>query len=369
MGVYPMRTLSRQDALDPSSLLYYAPRRLRERIDDAATMRSHGANDRTMRLRPAANGRPNIRVSVAPNFDNSLVETPLPESLRRLSEAKSESSHPVGVLRWTERRRLALAVAATVITAVSFVVEILILDAIQWQDLGNAALNPLSENRPAPTLAVADDNGTINMALPFGVYETSTGAALDAGQWPAPDADRSKTARLQTPVEMALPFGVYETSTGAALDAGQWPAPDADRSKTARLQSPAENEDAATGPKRLVTVRQINPSELTSLLKRAEALVSTGDLPAARLLLNRLAEAHNARAAFDLAATYDPTVIKALGAVSASPDLALARTWYERARDWGSTNASEKLHALENAPQSPTRRSHKLSKSYGRRRR
>jgi hypothetical protein len=325
-----MRTLSRQDALDPSSLLYYAPRRLRERIDDAATMRSHGANDRTMRLRPAANGRPNIRVSVAPNFDNSLVETPLPESLRRLSEAKSESSHPVGVLRWTERRRLALAVAATVITAVSFVVEILILDAIQWQDLGNAALNPLSENRPAPTLAVADDNGTINMALPFGVYETSTGAALDAGQWPAPDADRSKTARLQ---------------------------------------SPAENEDAATGPKRLVTVRQINPSELTSLLKRAEALVSTGDLPAARLLLNRLAEAHNARAAFDLAATYDPTVIKALGAVSASPDLALARTWYERARDWGSTNASEKLHALENAPQSPTRRSHKLSKSYGRRRR
>jgi hypothetical protein len=306
-----MRTLSQQDALDPSSLLYYAPRRLRERIDDSPTMRSHGTNDRTMRLRPAAIDRPSIRVSVAPNFDNSLVGTPLPGSLRRLSEAKSESSHSVGVPRWTERRRLALAVAATVITAVSFVVEILVLDAIQWRDLGNAALNPLSENQPAPTLAVADGSRTINMALPLGVYETSTGAALDASQWPAPDADRGKAARLQTP---------------------------------------AENEDAATGAKRLVTVRQINPSELTSLLKRAEALVSTGDLPAARLLLNRLAEAHNARAAFDLAATYDPTVIKALGAVSASPDLTLARTWYERARDWGSTNASEKLHALENAP-------------------
>ncbi len=305
-----MRTANQQKALDPNDLLYYAPRRLRERIDDAPALQPHGDNYPSMRLRPAANDRSGYRPFVESNSDYPLVETPLPESLRRLSEVESESSHSISRVRWTPQRRLALAVAATVVTVASFVVELVILDAIQWQDSTKVALNPLSENRPAPTLVVADGGGTISMPLLLGNYETSTGAALSAAQWPTPDAGRGKAARLQTPTENAV---------------------------------------ATTGAKRLGTVRQINPSEVTSLLKRAEALVSTGDLPAARLLLNRLAEAHNARAAFDLAATYDPTVIKALGAVSASPDLALARTWYERARDWGSTNASEKLHALANA--------------------
>ena len=87
------------------------------------------------------------------------------------------------------------------------------------------------------------------------------------------------------------------------------------------------------------------------MLKRAETLMSNGDLPAARLLLQRLSEAHNARAAYDLATTYDPTVIEALGVVTAAPDLALARKWYERARDWGAVDASAKLDALASVAQ------------------
>jgi hypothetical protein len=60
-------------------------------------------------------------------------------------------------------------------------------------------------------------------------------------------------------------------------------------------------------------------------------------------------EAHNARAAFELAATYDPIVIRQLGNNSARPDLALARAWYQRAREWGSPDGAKQLDALASA--------------------
>ena len=74
--------------------------------------------------------------------------------------------------------------------------------------------------------------------------------------------------------------------------------------------------------------------------------MSNDDLPAARLLLQWLAEAHDARAAFALGATYDPIVIKQLGSIGAVADVATARTWYQKARDWGSSDASKHLEAL-----------------------
>jgi TPR repeat protein len=48
-------------------------------------------------------------------------------------------------------------------------------------------------------------------------------------------------------------------------------------------------------------------------------------------------------AAFALAETYDPLVL-AKGGVP--PDVVVARAWYEKARDLGSTTASERLERL-----------------------
>jgi len=45
-------------------------------------------------------------------------------------------------------------------------------------------------------------------------------------------------------------------------------------------------------------VREINPDEVAGFVRRAQELLTTGDLQAARLLLLRAAEAHDARAAF-----------------------------------------------------------------------
>jgi TPR repeat protein len=60
-------------------------------------------------------------------------------------------------------------------------------------------------------------------------------------------------------------------------------------------------------------------------------------------MYQRAAEAGDATAAFALAETYDPMVL-AKGGVS--PDVLVARGWYERARDLGSTAAPERLERL-----------------------
>jgi hypothetical protein len=107
--------------------------------------------------------------------------------------------------------------------------------------------------------------------------------------------------------------------------------------KPSVAEKPAAPEDVA---------RKIAPNELAALIKRGEELSASGDLPAARLLLQRAAEAHDPRAAFLLATTYDPVMIKSATTNNPLADPKLARAWYQKARDWGSLEAKEKLDAL-----------------------
>lgn len=93
-------------------------------------------------------------------------------------------------------------------------------------------------------------------------------------------------------------------------------------------------------------VRKLDPSEIAVLMRRGEELARTGDLAGARLLLQRAADARHAGAAFALAATYDPVVLKQMAVVGQSGDADRARLWYERARDLGSRDAALRLEAL-----------------------
>jgi hypothetical protein len=113
-----------------------------------------------------------------------------------------------------------------------------------------------------------------------------------------------------------------------------------------------------------------------TLVGPGRSLIVAGDIHNARLVLQRAAEAGNATAALELGATYDPierkkpdALVKTSpgGAVSvavrpassgniernfgaserrALPDIAMARTWYQRAKDLGSPEAAGRLERL-----------------------
>ena len=94
---------------------------------------------------------------------------------------------------------------------------------------------------------------------------------------------------------------------------------------------------------------QLAADEIATLVKRGKDALGSGDLAAARLLLRRAAEAGNADAAMALGATFDPLVIRRMGAIGAEPDAARARQWYQKAVDLGSTAAAQPLANLEAA--------------------
>jgi hypothetical protein len=117
----------------------------------------------------------------------------------------------------------------------------------------------------------------------------------------------------------------------------------ADR-ETLRLEwQPRTSAWLPSGPSIL---RRIDAKELNVLLARGNTLVATGDLAAARLVLQRAAEAGNARAAFMLAETYDPIVLEKLGELGLASNVAMARIWYSKAKDLGSEGAPECLERL-----------------------
>ena len=89
--------------------------------------------------------------------------------------------------------------------------------------------------------------------------------------------------------------------------------------------------------------------EISTLMKRGQDLLKDGDFAAARLVFRRAADAGNAQAALALASTYDPAVIKQLGAVAVRPDIDRALTWYATAADRGSVDAAERYANLARA--------------------
>jgi TPR repeat protein len=103
---------------------------------------------------------------------------------------------------------------------------------------------------------------------------------------------------------------------------------------------------AVAAQPRADAARELSPNEIAALIRRAQELLATGDVKAARALLLRAAEAHDPRAALALAKTFDPIVSRQSTTIDAGPDLNQARTWYQRAREWGAPEAQRQLDAL-----------------------
>ena len=84
------------------------------------------------------------------------------------------------------------------------------------------------------------------------------------------------------------------------------------------------------------------------LMKRAKDLLASGDIPPARLLLERAAGAQEPSAALLLAQTYDPQVLGTRDVRNINADLATARKWYQKAAQLGSADAQRRLGQMQN---------------------
>lgn len=91
----------------------------------------------------------------------------------------------------------------------------------------------------------------------------------------------------------------------------------------------------------------LDADEIATLVKRGQDFLQNGDLTSARLLLRRAAEAGSASAAFTLGTTFDPLILQRLGVIGIEADIARARTWYQKAAELGSTDATQQLAKLE----------------------
>jgi hypothetical protein len=114
--------------------------------------------------------------------------------------------------------------------------------------------------------------------------------------------------------------------------------------------APADTRSPAAEPEASELRRALRPEQrqAAALVARGKELLRDGDFSSARLILQRAADAGEADAALTLGSTYDPGKLAQLGIRSQVANVDLARTWYEKAQEFGSTEASSRLKTLPN---------------------
>jgi hypothetical protein len=253
-----------------------------------------------------------------------------------------------------------------------------------WQSL-KSSLFPAPQGKPAPMLAVRDGSGPVNEPLSLGVRinppgrgatvtigKMPDGARLTVGrrindsEWRVP-AQEISNAAMVPPADFVGAMNLTAelrdsggTSLVSSLFRLSWSAPGSGSTAGVSASAPAVSPGPAAPQQQQFMVppapaaaasaeppvRDIDPNEVAGFIRRAQDLLTTGDLQAARLLLLRAAEAHDSRAALILAKTFDPILSKQFGGADPEPDLVQARRWYQKADEWGAPEAQRQLDAL-----------------------
>jgi hypothetical protein len=202
-----------------------------------------------------------------------------------------------------------------------------------------AAARVLRADEPAPlTISYWDAGSNVSVVIDG----LAPGSTLGAGTPAAPNAWRLAGADLERAV-IRPPRG-FVGDMNLTLELRLADDTVVDR-KSLQLTWSGESAPAPTASAE-PSPRHLDASEITFLLKRGAELMAKGDVSAARMAFQPAAEAGEAAAAFALAETYDPLVLKKLGTIGVTSDAALARQWYEKAKALGSTVAPERLVAL-----------------------
>ena len=212
------------------------------------------------------------------------------------------------------------------------------------------------------------------MLLRFGaaIAVATVGALVYVGAVPVPTAVSDMIASLSQPAEAGAPrVATPERAVAASVGGGDTaiadPAPKPASAYTDAVGStmPAVKTVATTpwpqdasslgaaapaqpmdAPAAAPAMRRLDQEEIDTLIRRGEAFILQGDFAAARLMLQRAAEAGNGRAAVMLGATYDPVMLRRVGVVGLKAEPERAREWYERAVALGSSEASARMAEL-----------------------
>ena len=271
-----------------------------------------------------------------------------------------------------------------------------------WQSVKSSVM-PAPQQQPqqkrTATLAVQDGSGLANDPLPLGIHVgapppgafvsingLTAGARLTSGkrigpnEWRVPATEISGVSvippdgfagQMLVTAELRDGDGVALTGTSTRLTWAAAPnvappslAPPSLAAVAPRVAAPppaavappvvvappvavaAAVQSPIPAPPQREVVRSLDPREIAALVKRGQDLLASGDVQSARLLLMRGAEARDARAALLVGTTYDPALLRQIGADGPMADIAQARIWYQRAKEWGEPDAQRKLEAL-----------------------
>ena len=388
----------------PNDPAYYAPRELRER---AASGQSNVPPEPTeeWRSRVTTEEVPPLQPLTKPpqRRDDNEIFT------RAVAQAMQESMEPPiieapSVLRDMSGRRalfdvvirfsIAAAIAAGV--ALMFVmafpmsqgpaglsIESPSISSL-WQSMKSSVLPaPQPQRKRVATLTVQDSSGLVNDPMPIGVSvgapppgalvavnglapgaRLTSGKRIASNEWRVPASEISAVSvippegfvgQMAVTVELRDGDGVALANSSARLS---WAAPASVAAAAPAIAvapkavavavAPAAPAlpPVASRPPQTEIVRNLDPKEIAGLIRRGQDLLSSGDILSARLLLQRGAEARDARSALLLGTTYDPSLLKQLGASGPLEDIAQARNWYQKAREWGAPDAQRQLDAL-----------------------
>jgi len=178
------------------------------------------------------------------------------------------------------------------------------------------------------------------------IWETSTKipeltpASGQAGDLPKLSTSVERLKALKPDLGPAAAIGPAPVDTRGTAN----PASSVDATRWLQAVSPSVN------PPPPVVAE--DASLIAARMRAGVELVTYGEIATARKIFQLVAEAGGAAGAFALAETYDPLELEGLRlAKGIKPDVALARTWYERARSLGSLDARDRLSRLAQLPQ------------------
>lgn len=397
-----MSDTKNEGPLSPNDPAYYAPRESKGRSGGEQSGAMLMPNDDGWRPRVKTEGpslqplgKPPARRQDSDMFNKAVAQAMKEARANAPIEAPAVLRDLSGrrvLIQNTIRFSIAVAIAAGIATLLVMAIPSSQRPATQenlslaaaWQTVKASVISPQQPPqqpvRRTPTLAAQDGSGFANDPVPLGIHvgappldgyvliaglspgaQLTSGRRVGTGDWRVPAAEISGVAVIppdgfagQMLVTAELRDGTGITLASSATRLIWRPVPVAAPPVATPAVAPPVAVVAA--PAAIVAppvpvrpseiVRSLDPREVAGLIKRGQDLLAAGDVQSARLVLLRGAEARDGRAALLVGQTYDPVQLRQLGAAAALGDVAQARLWYQRAKEFGEPDAQRQLDAM-----------------------